>query len=499
MTLQKFLTPALLELLPSPVEGPQVWLVGGAVRDHFLQRQSFDLDFVVAGDALRLARRIADALGGKYYDLDKERGAGRVLAPGSDGEEWVFDFTRMRGASLQEDLWDRDFTINALAFAPHNLDILIDPTGGLKDLHDSLLRACKSEAIQNDPVRALRAVRIASELEFHIEPNTIQQVKAAGPLLAHVSVERLRDELFRMLDHQQPARPLRLLEHLGLFDTLFNELYGHPGGESHIGDTREFARQAFTAISTLSEIFHVLAPRHDPDAAANSTLGLIAIHLGRFRESMSDYLDEQLSSGRTQRAWVLLGSLFSTDVNRDISGNQDGSPAGVDQDSKTFAASAWSDRYHMSRKEKFWLERFLVGNIPQLSEDAGGNHDLQIHRFYQQTQSAGVGIVFGDLATFLTGTDGAPAEDEWESRVNIACQLLDAYFNRRDEIIDVESLISGEEIISEFRLKPGPVIGELLQRLIELQIAEKLKTQDQALDAVRTMLTNESKTGGDLL
>ena len=499
MTLQKFLTPALLELLPSPVEGPQVWLVGGAVRDHFLQRKSFDLDFVVAGDALRLARRIADALGGKYYDLDTERGAGRVLAPGSDGEEWVFDFTRMRGSSLHDDLCYRDFTINALAFDPHNLDILIDPTGGLKDLHDSLLRACKSEAIQNDPVRALRAVRIASELEFRIEPNTIQQVRAVGPLLAHVSVERLRDELFRMLDHQQPAQPLRLLEHLGLFDTLFNELYDHTGGESLFGDKRDFARQAFTVISTLSELFQVLAPRHDPDTASNSTLGFIAIRLGRFRESLSDYLYEELSSGRTQRAWVLLGSLFSTDVNRDLSGDQEGSPAGEDRGSKTFAASAWSDRYHMSRKEKDWLERFLVGDIPQLSEDAGVNNDLQIHRFYQRTRSAGVGIVFSDLASFLAGIDGAPAEGDWESRVNIARELLDAYFIRRDEILEVESLLSGEEIISEFNLKPGPVIGELLQCLIELQIAEKLNTRDQALDAVRAILANGSKTSGDLI
>ncbi len=495
MTLQKFLPPALLELLPSPVEGPQVWLVGGAVRDHFLQRQSFDLDFVVAGDALRLARRIADALGGKYYALDTERGAGRVLASGSNGEEWVFDFARMRGSSLQEDLWYRDFTINALAFDPHNLDILIDPTGGLKDINDALLRACVSEAIKNDPVRALRAVRIASELEFRIEPNTIQQVKAVGPLLHHVSVERLRDELFRMLDHQQPARSLRLLDHLGLFEPLFYEFYE----QSNIGDKRDFSRQAFTVVSTLSDFFQVLATRHDPDAAANSTLGLIAIRLGRFRESLSNYLDEELSSGRTQRAWVLLGSLFSTSVNRDLSVDHDGSPAGVDRGSKAFAASAWSDRYHMSRKEKDWLERFLVGDLPQLSEDAAGKIDLQIHRFYQRTKDAGVGIVFGDLASFLAGIDGAPAEGDWESRVNIARQLLDAYFNRRDEIIDVESLLSGEEIISELNLKPGPVIGELLQRLIEIQIAEKLNTRDQALDAVRTILASGSKNSGDYL
>ncbi len=498
MTLQKFLSPALLELFPSPVDGPQVWLVGGAVRDHFLQRQSFDLDFVVAGDALRLARRIADALGGKYYDLDLERGAGRVLAPGSNGEEWSFDFTRMRGSSLQDDLWNRDFTINALAFEPHNIDILIDPTGGLKDLSDSLLRACKSDAIQSDPVRALRAVRIASELEFRIEPNTIQQVKAAGSLLAHVSVERLRDELFRMLDYQQPARSLRLLNHLGLFDTLFYELYHHPGGESPIVDKRDLARQAFAVISTLSELFQVLTPRHDPDAASNSTLGLITIRLGRFRESLSDYLDEELSSGRTQRAWVLLGSLFSAIDNRDLSGDQDESPAGLERGSKTFTASAWSDRYHMSSKEKNWLNRFLAGHIPQLSEEAGGNNDLQIHRYYQRTEGAGVGIIFCDLASFMAGAEGAPAEDEWEYRVNIARQLLEAYFNRREEIIDVESLLGGEEIISEFKLKPGPMIGELLQRLIELQIAEKLKTRDQALDAVRTLLADGSKTSGDL-
>lgn len=499
MTLKKFLTPALLELIPSPVEGPQVWLVGGAVRDHFLQRKSFDLDFVVAGDALRLARRIADALGGKYYDLDTERGAGRVLAPGSNGEEWVFDFTRMRGASLQDDLWYRDFTINALAFDPHNLDILIDPTGGLKDLKDSLLKACKSGAIQNDPVRALRAVRIASELEFRIEPNTIEQVKAVGSLLAHVSVERLRDELFRMLDHQQPARPLRLLDHLGLFDSLFYELYDHPVGESHPGDKRDFARQAFTVISTLSELFEVLAPKHDPDAAANLTLGLIAIRLRRFRESLSGYLNEELSSGRTQRAWVILGSLFSTNVNRDLSGDHDGSPAGLDRGNKSFAASAWSDRFHMSRKEKDWLDRFLVGHPPQLSEEDGGNNDLQIYRFYQRTEGAGIGIIFCDLASFLAETEGAPIEDEWDSRVTNARQLLEAYFNRRDEIIDVDPLLRGEEIISEFRLKPGPMIGELLQRLIELQISEKLKTRDQALDAVRTMLTNGPKTSSDLL
>ncbi|MGB2897452.1 MAG: hypothetical protein WBB65_14980 [Anaerolineales bacterium] len=490
MTLQKTLPPALLELLPS-----QVWLVGGAVRDHFLKRQSFDLDFVVAGDALSLARRIADALGGKYYDLDPERGAGRVLVPGSNGEEWVFDFARMRGSSLQEDLEYRDFTINALALDPHNFDILIDPVNGLNDLKDSLLRACRPDAIQSDPVRALRAVRIASELEFRIGPNTIQQIKEAGPLLAHVSVERLRDEIFRMLDSKTPARSLRLLDHLLIFDVLFNEFYHHTGGESRLGDKRGIARQAFSAISRLSDIFQVLAPMHDPEAAADSTLGMIAIRMGRFRGPLANYLDQELSSGRTLRAWVFLGSLISPYANLELCGDQDGSSEEFGRGSKTFAASAWTDRYNMSRKEKLWLGRFLLGNIPPVSEETGGENDLQIYRYYQQTQEAGAGLIFCDLANFLARMDGPPSEEQWESRINIAHRLLEAYFDRSSEVICVESLLDGEEIISEFKLKPGPMIGQLLQRLVDLQVAGKLKTRDQAFDSVREILAGKSGNG----
>ena len=497
MTLQKSLTPTLLALLPSPAEGPQVWLVGGAVRDHFLQRPSFDLDFVVAGDALRLARRIADALGGKYYDLDPERGAGRVLVPGSNGEEWVLDFSQMRGSNLQEDLEHRDFTINALALDPHNLDILIDPVEGLKDLKRSCLRACKPDAIQRDPVRALRAVRIASELEFRIEPNTIEQIKEAGSLLAHVSVERLRDEIFRMLETQNPARSLRLLDHLHLFEALFYELNDHTGEESRREDKHNVAWQAFAVISRLNELLQVLTPRHDPEAAADSTLGLIANRLGRFRESLSDYLDKELSYGRTQRAWVLLGSLFSTYVNLDHRGDHEGSSEVLSHGNTIIDASTWSDRYHISRKEKNWLDRFLLGQVPRNLEETGGDSELQIYRYYKGAQDAGVGYIFCDLATFLAEMDGSPSEEQWESRVNIAHQLVKAYFDRRDEVIDVEPLLDGEEIVSEFNLIPGPMIGRLLQRLVELQMAGTLKTRDQALDSLREILASGSGEGGD--
>ena len=492
MTLQKSLTPALLDLLPKPIDGPHVWLVGGAVRDHFLKRQSFDLDFVVAGDALRLARRVADGLGGKYYDLDLERGAGRVLLDGPREERWVFDFTRMKGVNLQEDLQHRDFTINALAVDPHNLDILIDSMNGLQDLKDSLLRACKSDAVQCDPVRALRAVRIASELNFRIEPKTIVQIKAAGPLLAGVSAERLRDEIFRMLENQKPTRSLRLLDHLGLFKILFSEFSDQTGEDANIGETSDIAQRTFAVISRLSELFQVLAPMHDPEAAADSTLGLIAIRLGRFRESISGFLDEELSFGRSRRALLLLGSIFLSHAKPDLCADRNGSEEDVNRERWRNATAAWSDRYQMSRKERIWLNRFLIGHPPQLPDETYESIDLIIHRYFQHAQDAGIGHILYELASFLTGRNGSPSEEVWESQVNAARQFLEAFFDRRDEVIDVEPLLSGEEILTEFKLKPGPMVGALLQSLVDLQVAGKLETRAQALDSVRDILANQS-------
>ena len=491
MTLQELLTPELLKHLPSQAEGKQVWLVGGAVRDHFLQRQSLDLDFVVAGDALSLARRVADGLGGKYYTLDLERGAGRVLVSLPGGEERILDFTRMQGSDLQEDLGLRDFTINALALDPHHLDELIDPEGGLKDLKDALLRACRSDSIERDPVRALRAVRIASEIEARIDADTIEQIKGARALIIDVSAERLRDEIFRMLENQQPARPLRLLEHLSIFDVLFQE-FSNPATEgSYRGDFYEITQRALVVISRLGELFQILAPVHDPEAAADLTLGFTAIRLGRYRQSLSDYLGTELSSGRTQKAWILLGCLFSTYVYQYFDDAHNMSSEELDFKNTRFAATAWTERYHVSRKETMWLDRFLDVRVPQLPSTPGGERDLQIYRYFQQTQNAGPGLLFSDLAGFLVDSDGPPSEEQWESRVGNAFYFLEAYFERKDDVVDVEPLLSGEDIISAFNLPPGPMIGDLLHRLVEVQVAEKINTRDQALDSIRDMLAGK--------
>ena len=148
----------LVEFLRTRQVDAPLYLVGGVVRDAYLRRPTTDIDIAVDGDAVGLARRVADWLGGDIFVMDRERGVARVLATRAD-ERLSLDFARFRGHTLEQDLQDRDFTMNAMAVDLHgDLQVLIDPLGGLTDLRRKVLRCCSSRSFADDPVRMLRAV-----------------------------------------------------------------------------------------------------------------------------------------------------------------------------------------------------------------------------------------------------------------------------------------------------------------------------------------------------
>src|SRR4030042_4428266 len=204
----------IINLLP---DGVPVYLVGGAVRDALLNRHSYDLDFVTPGDSMKIARRLADDLGGAYFPLDPTRKVARVvLKPNSklavDGISPIrVDFSAFQGADLTGDLQGRDFTINAMAVEVNQLSNLIDPTGGAADLVARCLRACSPSSFLDDPVRILRAVRFSVDLELSIVPDSLHSLREALAHLTKVSSERIRDELFRILLISNPDPSLRLL------------------------------------------------------------------------------------------------------------------------------------------------------------------------------------------------------------------------------------------------------------------------------------------------
>lgn len=203
--------------------GQPAWLVGGCVRDELLGRPVLDLDLVLA-DPEPAARRYARLAGDAVFPLSERHGAWRVVR----GDGVTVDFVRLRG-TLADDLAARDFTVNAIA-VPVGGGERVDPTGGLADLERRTLRAVSEGVFRDDPLRLLRAVRLAGELGLAIDAPTEALIRRDAPLVTRPAGERILAELERLT----PAG-LRRLDALGLLGplggdvALLDRVEGAPG------------------------------------------------------------------------------------------------------------------------------------------------------------------------------------------------------------------------------------------------------------------------------
>jgi tRNA nucleotidyltransferase (CCA-adding enzyme) len=214
--------------------GYALYIVGGFVRDLLLGRPNFDIDLVVEGDAIRLARKLARDFGGRVRTHARFGTAKWIL---DDRESLDFVTARtefyshptalpqVERSSIKQDLHRRDFTINTLAIRldrDHRGELL-DFYGGEQDLHDGVIRVLHSLSFTEDPTRILRAVRLEQRLEFHIEPRTQELIADALGLLSRVTGERIRHELFLLFQEPEPESGLARMEELDVLRQI------HPG------------------------------------------------------------------------------------------------------------------------------------------------------------------------------------------------------------------------------------------------------------------------------
>jgi poly(A) polymerase len=464
--------------------GNQVWLVGGAIRDRLLQLESYDFDFAVEYEARKMARKVAQALGGHYYDLDDIRDTGRVILSVEGNRPRLLDFARLREASIEEDLKARDFTINALAIHLLRPEELIDPGGGLKDLKDGLLRLCHPGALIDDPIRCLRAIRLAVQLQMQIEASTSKEIREAVHHLVEISPERVRDEVFKILDLSHPGRALRLMDHYAFFSTICPELDALRGLAQSPPHEYPVWLHTLAVIDRLRDLLAVLSREHDPEKSSQLALGEIVYRLGRYRGEINDYLDQELSHGRRIRQLLFLGTLFHDSGKPSCYECIDGRIRFLGHEragAKIVAGRAKA--LTLSNIEIRWLERLVLQHLrPVFLEREGSILPRAKYRFLRDTQDAGVGIVLLSLAD-LMGRQNPPVDhNALARRVDVARQLLGACFEVEDTVYDPKPIIRGDELANRLGIKPGPQIGRLLEMIREAQVTGEIKTKSEAID-----------------
>jgi tRNA nucleotidyltransferase/poly(A) polymerase len=480
-----FPLPPILEEIRGLFSDSEAYLVGGAVRDSILGRPVLDIDVVLRGSGIDAARAAADRLGAAFYPLDAERGIGRVILARS-GARYTLDFAALRGTSIEEDLALRDFTVNAIAVPLSGPASPIDPLGGVRDVREGILRACSPRSIAEDPVRAIRAIRLATQLGFRIEKQAKEQARSAAALLGRVSAERIRDEFFRILAGRKVAAAVHSLESLGLLRAVLPETAGL-AGETPDGASGGVWEHTLAALEKFEIVCDVLAREPDAGRAADPAMGLARSRLERFRPALAEHLSRPLSDERPQRGLVFLAAILhdaAKPETRSINALGEVHFLGHEQ-----LGAEWAQHraaaLRFSREESEYVAGIVRHHMrPLLMVSSPPITRRAVFRFFRGTGPCGIAVSMFFLADALTAHGAEPSLQKWQAAVEIVHSLLEGYFERPEEVIRPAPLLTGDDLIREFELSPGPQIGELLDALREAQAAGEVGTREDAVALV---------------
>jgi putative nucleotidyltransferase with HDIG domain len=483
--------------------GRPAWLVGGAPRDRALGRDVLDVDVVIDGDTAAAARAVAHAAGrAACFALSEEFGAWRVVAR---DHSWQVDVEPLRGGSLEADLALRDFTVNAIA-EPLSGGAPIDPLGGLADLEDRRLRMAGPAAFADDPLRVLRLVRIAIELDLRPESTTLTAARAHADGLYRVSGERVFMELRRILAAPLALRGLELMGDVGATAAVLPELEALRGVEQsrfhHLdvyGHTlevleRTIALQADPAASLDGGLGRrtdtgVLEERATEVGQGEGAADQDAIDAAAGQELVA-LLTEPLADGLTRGEALRWGALLHdaakpltravrpsdgrvTFIGHDVRG------AELAQTVLGRLRTSERLRAHVAALVRHHLRAgFLVHEPQPLSLRT-------VFRYLRACSPVEVDVTLLSVADRLA-TRGDRAQEAIDAHLCVARRLLAQALPFRSGGPPAP-LWRGDELARTLSISLGPRVGELLEELAEAQYAGEVLTREQALTYARSL------------
>lgn len=412
----------------------QLYLVGGSVRDLLLRRQTTDIDFALASDAIQFAKAFATSIGETCIALEENPSTARVIVKQHhipQTPQLSMDFVQFRAASLTEDLRLRDLTINAMAIAFENVEAaansahepnsvhIIDPCGGRTDLEIGVLQFPSEKVVHEDPIRLLRIYRFAAQLDFKISQNASLAVKKHRSLLSNVAAERCRDELMKILNVKRAHLYLQEMKVAGLLTQVIRDI-----------------SKSWNPLETFEET---------PIPKALST----------YYNEINGYLKAELGMG-VNRGSLLKLSLLLADDPGDI-----------------------GKRLRLSQKATQFIARLIAGN-KRLKEAGPHPTQKQIIRFLRTYRSDWWGVLL-----YTAASDSINAA--------LLKEIANTYYKHILPVCKQGRLITGKDLIQIFQLKEGKQIGDLLKQIEERQFDGEIRTREEALAAVTALIQSSNR------
>ena len=451
------------------------YLVGGIVRDLLLNRKTNDIDIAIDQNPLKVGPELAKILGGTFVPLDETNLIARIVL-----NNWQIDLNYF-DKDITADLARRDFTINALAVPIEKVQDMpasvIDSTGGLADLKQTVIRMVRGDIFEQDPARLLRAVRLSLELGFTIESETRSKIKASSHLLAKVAGEKIREELLKILRLVRSAEAFLYMDQLGLTRAIIPELETLKGVEQ----PKEHQWDVFNhSLQSIDGVDYVLRKGGWPYAQVLDSIP--------WSDEIGKHFNEEISYPATRRELLKLSALLhdiaKPETKTIIKGRVrfPGHP-------KLGAAKVGPilERLRFSNKEVRVVEKVVYYHLRpvQLGEDLPS--DRALYRYFRDTGDETLDALFFSLADHLATRGPELDEKDWGWHTRVAGYIVEKYFEPAG-IKSLPKLLDGHIIMDKFNLSPGPLIGQLLGEIKEAQASGEVKTTEEALAYAEKLL-----------
>ncbi len=472
--------------------GVRSWLVGGVVRDALLGREAGDVDVAVDGGAHSIGIRLASELKGTVvpwaYSPDE---LVRVVLPAADGG-CVVDLS-CAADGIRADLSRRDFTINAMAvpltLAPdHSADSgsLVDPCGGLADLRSGRIRCVRPTVFADDPVRLIRAPRLAAQLGFEVDVETRALIRANCRLVRGVAPERITQELLKLLAEPRGTHNVRELDDLGLLCEVLPELTEAKG----TSQPREHYYDVFDhLVESVSQAERLVTGRPgDGDWVVDA--------LPRF-DGIEERFAETVGTGFDRLTHLKLAALLH-DIAKPATRTVEESGRirflGHHTEGERMTA-AIGERLRLSGRSSRLISAMVRHHLRpgQLGHDGALPTRRATYRFFRDVGEAAIDTIYLNLADYLAARGPLLEREEWAHACEVASVLL-AWRLGSESKEPFPKLLSGHDIMDGFALAPGPEVGRMLAMVAEAAASGEIETKEDAMALVGARL----RSGGDL-